>query len=90
MSCTTIRDVKRRIRELGLFPADNQSELMKLCGAHPKTVGASGVIRNWDSRTSDFGLMFTYHGGAPKTFSIETATRCYIGKPLPDSIRAAL
>jgi hydrogenase maturation factor len=49
MSCTspkTIKDVKRRIRELGAFPAENQSELMKLCGAHPKAVGASGVIRN--------------------------------------------
>jgi hypothetical protein len=80
MSCTTIKDVKlRRIRELGAFPAKNQSEHMKLCGAHPKAVGASDEIRNLDSR--DSVLTFTYHGGAPKTFSIETAARYYLGKP---------
>ena len=88
MSYTTIKDVKRRIRELGAFPAENQSELMELCGAHPKSVGASGVVRNWDSR--DFGLMFTYDGAPPLTFSMETAALYYLGKPLPDSRRSAL
>jgi hypothetical protein len=70
---STIKDVKRRIRELGAFATENQSELMQLNGAHPKAVGASGVIHNWDSR--DFGLMFKYEGAPGATFSMETTSR---------------
>jgi hypothetical protein len=67
---STIKDAKRRIRELGAFATENQSELMQLYGAHPKAVDASGVICNWNYR--DFGLIFKYDGAPGATFSMET------------------
>jgi hypothetical protein len=77
-----IKDVKRRIRELGAFATDNQSYLMQLCGAHPKAVGASYVLRNRGSR--DFGLMFTYDKAPAATFLImEITEQDYLDKNLP-------
>jgi hypothetical protein len=86
---STINDVKCRIRKLGAFPAEIQSEIMQLRGAHPKAVGASVVVRNSDSH--NFGMIFTYGKAQVATFSmLETTERYHLGKPLPYTRPAAL